>query len=62
MYNQEAYLVFTELQVETFRERKYSPTFTHLKYDCTAKWAYAYMPALVATALVVLVLFSLIVS
>ncbi len=61
VHNEEAYLVFSELQVETFRERKFSPSFTHLKYDCTAKWAYAYIPALVASSLVVLVLFALVV-
>ena len=38
--NAEAFLVITEMHIETFRSNKFGTHFTHLSYDCFNKWAY----------------------
>lgn len=54
VHNNEAFLVFDQLRVESFRKAGFTSHFTHLKYDCVVGWPYAYMPAAVAIVLVVL--------
>ncbi|TRY62901.1 hypothetical protein TCAL_06870 [Tigriopus californicus] len=61
VYENEAYLVFHDLAVEAFRHNRFAKHFTHLKYDCRKKWNYDYIPYLVGTALVALVVFDILV-